>query len=330
MGIHGIIILGDNMNVEDIVVKKEPKIVFMGTPIFSVPVLEGLIEKYRVIAVVTQSDKKVGREGKICFSPVKKCALDHGIVVLQPTNLKEQYNEILELDPDIIITCAYGKILPKEILDYPKFGCINVHASLLPKYRGGAPIHRAIMNGDKKSGITIMYMAEGMDDGDIIKQRQVEINDTDTTSILHDKLSILGRDLMLEVLPSIYDGTNSRTPQEESDVTFAPIITKSDERIDFTKSAYEIYNKIRGLNDFPGAYFILDGKRIKVYESYIKEEYHIDKLDGEILNVSKDGLEVKVNNGVIVFTILQKEGKPRMNIKEFCNGLRENLVGKVL
>lgn len=318
------------MNVEDIVVEKEPKIIFMGTPEFCVPVLDALIQNYKVIAIVTQNDKKVGREGKIVFSPVKKKALEHEIVVLQPTNLKEQYNEIIELDPDLIITCAYGKILPKELLDYPKYGCINVHASLLPKYRGGAPIHRAIMNGEVKSGITIMYMDEGMDDGDIIKQREVCIKSTDTTKILHDKLSVLGSELLLEVLPSILEGTNDRIKQDKNLVSFASIITTEDEKIDFTKSAYQIYNQIRGLNDFPGAYFIMDGKRIKVYESYVKEEYHLDKLDGQIINVSKEGLEIKVNNGVIVFTVLQKEGKPKMHIKDFVNGLKDDIIGKVL
>lgn len=318
------------MNVEDIIIKRDPKIIFMGTPEFSVPVLDVLIKNYKVIAVVTQPDKKVGREGRIVFSPIKKKALENELVIIQPTNLKEQYNEILELDPDLIVTCAYGQMLPKEILDYPKYGCINVHASLLPKYRGGAPIHRAIMNGDKESGVTIMYMAEGMDSGDIIKQESVIIEDTDSTSILHDKLSILGGKLLLDVLPSIFDGTNNRIKQDESLVTYAPIIKKEDELIDFTRSAYEIYNQVRGLNDFPGAYFMMDGRRIKVYESYIKEEYHLDKLDGEIINVSKEGLEVKVNNGVIVFTILQKEGKPKMHIRDFVNGLKEDIIGKVL
>ena len=318
------------MNIEDIVIKKEPKIIFMGTPDFSVPILESLIENYKVIAVVTQPDKKVGREGKIVFSPVKKKAIENNIVVIQPWNLKEQYNEITELDPDMIVTCAYGKILPKEILDYPKYGCINVHASLLPKYRGGAPIHRAMMNGDKTTGITIMYMDIGMDSGDIISQEKVDIKDTDTTEILHDELSNMGAKLLIKTLPSIFEGKNSRIKQDESLVTYAPIITKEDEKIDFSKTALEIYNKIRGLNSFPGAYFILDGKRIKVYESYIKDEYYAERLNGEIVSVSKDGIEVKVSNGVIVFTVIQKEGKPKMLAKDFINGLKENIVGKVL
>lgn len=318
------------MNIEDIIIKKEPKIIFMGTPDFSVPILEALIKNYKVVAVVTQPDKKVGREGKIVFSPVKKKAIENNIVVIQPDDLKEQYNEIIELEPDMIVTCAYGKILPKVILDYPKYGCINVHASLLPKYRGGAPIHRAIMNGDKVTGITIMYMDIGMDSGDIISQKEIDIKNTDTTEILHDELSKMGAQLLIDTMPLIFEGKNNRIKQEESLVTYAPIITREDERIDFSKTALEIYNKIRGLNSFPGAYFLLDGKRVKVYDSYIKNEYYAERLDGEIVSVSKDGIEVKVSNGVIVFTIIKKEGKQLMKAKDFVNGLKNNIVGKVL
>jgi len=241
------------MNIEDIEIKREPRVVFMGTPTFSVPVLEALIKNYKVKAVVTQPDKQVGRSGKIAKPPVKVVAEENNIVVIQLDKIKEQYQEVIDLEPDLIVTCAYGQILPKELLDYPKYGCINVHASLLPKLRGGAPIHRSIINGETKTGITIMYMAEGMDDGDIISQKEIEILDTDTASTLHDKLSILGSDLLIETLPSILDGTNERTPQESSLATFAPIIKKEDEKIDFNKTSKEVYNQIRGLNSFPGA-----------------------------------------------------------------------------
>ena len=318
------------MNIEDIVLQKPLRIVFMGTPDFSVPVLDALIKNYKVKAVVTQPDKQVGRSGKIAKPPVKILAENNNILVIQLNKIKEQYQEIIDLDPDLIVTCAYGQILPKELLDYPRLGCINVHASLLPKLRGGAPIHRAIIEGHSKSGITIMYMAPGMDDGDIISQKEVEITDIDTASTLHDKLSKLGSELLIETLPSIIKGTNKRIPQEESKVTYAPIIKSNDEKIDFSKTSKEIYNQIRGLNSFPGAYFILDGKRFKVWESIIVEEYFPSNLDGEIVKIYKEGIGIKTHNGVIVLTVIQPEGKPRMKSKDYLNGLKESLVGKII
>ena len=318
------------MNVEDIVIKREPRVVFMGTPDFSVPILDALIKNYKVKAVVTQPDKQVGRSGKIAKPPVKILAEDNNILVIQLNKIKEQYQEIIDLDPDLIVTCAYGQILPKELLDYPKYGCINVHASLLPKLRGGAPIHRAIMEGHSKSGVTIMYMAPGMDDGDIISMKEVEITDIDTASTLHDKLSKLGSELLIETLPSIIEGTNKRIPQNEREVTFAPIIKPNDEKIDFSKTTKEIYNQIRGLNSFPGAYFILDGKRFKVWESVIVEEYFPNKLDGEIVKVYKEGIGVKTHNGIIVLKVIQPEGKSRMSAKDYLNGIKQSLVGKVI
>ena len=318
------------MNIENIEVKKELRIVFMGTPEFSVPILESLINNYKVKAVITQPDKQVGRSGKIVFPPVKKKALENDILVIQLDNIKEQYQEIIELDPDLIVTCAYGQILPKELLDYPKLGCINVHASLLPKLRGGAPIHRAIMEGYSKSGVTIMYMAPGMDDGDMISKKEVEITDIDTASTLHDKLSKLGSELLIEPLPSIINGTNERIPQDSNEVTYAPIIKPVDEKIDFSKTTRQIYNQIRGLNSFPGAYFMLDGKRFKVWESIIIDEYFQGSLDGEIVKIYKEGIGVKTHNGVIVLTVIQPEGKSRMNAKDYLNGLKESLIGKII
>lgn len=318
------------MDIESIEIKREPRVVFMGTPDFSVPILDALIKNYKVKAVVTQSDKQVGRNGKIAKPPVKILAEENNIVVIQLNKIKEQYQEIIDLDPDLIVTCAYGQILPKELLDYPKYGCINVHASLLPKLRGGAPIHRAIMNGYKKSGITIMYMAPGMDDGDIISQREVIIEDTDTTAILHDKLSKLGSELLIETLPSIIAGTNKRIPQNPNEVTFAPTIKSVDEKIDFSKTNIQIYNQIRGLNSFPGAYFMLDGKRIKVWESIIGDEYFSGKLDGEIVKIYKEGIGVKTSNGVIILTVIQPEGKSKMMAINYINGLHESLIGKVI
>ena len=197
---------------------KDIKVVFMGTPEFSVPVLEGLIENYQVIGVVSQPDRKVGRKQEVVFSPVKQVAISHDIPVFQPEKIRVDYEDILDLKPDIIITCAYGQIIPKAILDFPKYGCINVHASLLPKLRGGAPIQKAIIDGYSKTGITIMYMDEAMDSGDIISQREIPILDNDTMETLHDKLSILGKELLLDTLPSIIDGFVIRIKQDEKEV----------------------------------------------------------------------------------------------------------------
>ena len=215
---------------------EQVKVVFMGTPDFSVPVLEGLIENYQVIGVVTQPDRKVGRRQEVVFSPVKEVALKHNIPVFQPEKIRSDYTDILALEPDIIITCAYGQIIPKEILEYPKYGCINVHASLLPKLRGGAPIHHAIIDGYDKTGITIMYMDEAMDSGDIISQRETKILDTDTVESLHDRLSRLGRELLMDTLPSILDGSAKRIKQDLASVTYAYNIQREEEYLYFNKN----------------------------------------------------------------------------------------------
>jgi len=319
------------MNIEDINIEKELKIIFMGTPEFSVPVLDALHKKYKVRAVVTQVDKPVGRKGIIKKTPVKEYAEDNTILVLQPEKIKDSVEEIIALEPDLIVTCAYGQILPKELLDYPAYGCINVHASLLPKLRGGAPIHRAILNDYKETGITIMYMAEGMDDGDIISQSKIEITDLDTASTLHDKLSELGSKLLIETLPSILDGTSTRTPQDEKEVTFGLNIKRDDEKISFSKTKRQIYNQIRGLNSWPGAYCMMDGKILKIWNSRITDNYYPEKFDGEITNIYLDGIGVKVSNGEIVITELQLEGKKKMLAPDFLNGLdKKSLIGKIL
>lgn len=307
---------------------KDYKVIFMGTPEYSVPVLKSLIENYNVIGVVTQPDKEVGRGKEVEFSPIKKVALENNIKVLQPEKIRNNFDCVLELNPDIIITCAYGQIIPKEILDYPKFGCINVHASLLPKYRGGAPIHRAILNGEKETGITIMYMAPGMDDGDIISQEKVIIRDDETVGELHDELSLLGPKLLLETLPSIFAGTNKRIKQDESKVTLAKIIKKEDEIIDFDDLSINIYNKIRGLNPYPGAYSLLDNKRVKIYKSRI-EKSNSKEIPGTIIDILKDGIVVKTKDSSIVIEELKMEGKKKMTTKEYLNGVKkEELINK--
>ena len=253
--------------------KQEIRIVFMGTPEFSVPVLEGLIESYQVVGVVTQPDKEVGRKKEIRFSPVKETAIKNQIPVFQPQNIKKEYEEILNLKPDLIVTCAYGQIIPKVLLDFPKYRCINVHASLLPKLRGGAPIHKAIINNYLRTGITIMYMVEKMDAGDIIAQRETIIEKEDNVGTLHDRLSLMGKELLLETIPDLIKGKIKPIPQNEEEVTYAWNITREEEKIDFTKPTLDIYNQIRGLSPFPGSYAILDGKIVKIYASRISSRW---------------------------------------------------------
>ena len=317
------------MNIDDIKIEKEPVIVFMGTPDFAVPILEGLIENYKVRMVVTQPDKPVGRNQILKQTPIKEVANEHNILCLQPTKISDILGDISSIKPDIIITCAYGQILPVEMLAIPRLGCINVHASLLPKLRGGAPIHRAIMEGFEETGITIMYMAEGMDNGDIISQEAIKILPEDTTSLLHDKLSILGKELLLKTLPSILNGTNKRYPQNEEEATYGFVIKKEDEKIMFGNTAREIINQIRGLSLYPGAYCFFDDKRLKIYEAYRIDNTHQNAIPGEITAIYKDGFGVKVLNGEIVVTEVGLEGKSKTDSVSFING-HKDLVGKVL
>lgn len=307
------------------------KVIFMGTPEFSLPVLEGLNSKYNVVMVVCQPDKPSNR-GVVQYSPVKDFAIKNNIKVFQPVNVKNEYHEILSEKPDLIVTCAYGQIIPKEILDYPKYGCINVHASLLPKLRGGAPIHRAIIEGHKETGITIMKMKEKMDAGDIISQVKIEILDDDTVGTLHDKLSVLARDLLLSTIPNIISGNINLVRQNEEEATFAWNIKREDEKIDFSKTTREIYNQIRGLNPWPGAYAILSGRIIKIWASrYGDKFFNEEVLNGQIVELYKDGIGVKTSNGEIIITELQLEGKRRMLANEFMNGVvnKELLVGRM-
>jgi methionyl-tRNA formyltransferase len=316
------------MDLNNLEVEKNLKIVYMGTPDFSATVLKGLVENYKVRAVVSQPDRMVGRNKEVRLTPVKQVANDNTILVIQPEKIKEAVDEVLAFEPDLIITCAYGQIIPKAILDYPRLGCINVHASLLPKLRGGAPIHRCILEGHSKTGITIMYMSEKMDAGDMIMQREIEIENEDTAETLHDKLSILGRDLLLEVLPSIINGTNERTKQDESQVTYGFNISREDEKLDFNKTSRQIYNHIRGLNSWPGAYTKLDGKILKIWSSRVSDNVP-QGFNGTITAIYKDGFGVKTANGEIVVTEVQMEGKKRMSGADFANGYKD-LVGKML
>lgn len=310
---------------------KDLNVIFMGTPEFSVNILNSLLSNTNVIAVVTKPDKLVGRKQELTESAVKKVALENKIKVIQPTKIREEYQSIIDLNPDIIITCAYGQFLPKEILDYPKYGCINVHSSLLPKLRGGAPIHKAIIDGYTTTGITIMYMGAKMDNGDIISQKSIEIDKTDNVATLHDKLSLLGAELLMETLPNIISGQANRIVQNEEEVTFAYNITREDEHIDFNKTKIEVFNQIRGLNPWPVAYTTLDDEEIKIFEVIIGENLYNEKSNGEIVKLYKDGLGIKVSDGEIILKTIKPSGKKKMSVRDYINGFKEknNLIGKV-
>lgn len=298
----------------------DKRIVFMGTPEFAIPVLNELIKNYNVVLVVSQPDREKDRKGNLLMTPTKKLAIDYNIDVYQPTKIKEEYEKILKYKPDIIITCAYGQILPNEILNYPKYGCINVHGSLLPKYRGGAPIHHAIINGEKETGITIMYMDSKMDSGDIIYQSKIEIGDNDNLDKIYKEMSFLGARTLLEILPQIFEGTNSRIKQDETLVSFGLNITKEEEKIDFNQSSLRIHNKIRGLSSIPGAYALINDKRMKIYESKLTD-IPSKNVPGTIVKIDKNGILVSTNDKDIIITDIKLEGKKRCLVKDFINGI---------
>lgn len=309
---------------------KKIKVIFMGTPTFAVPVLEKLIENTNVILVVSQPDREKDRKGNILETPTKKLAKEHNIEVYQPVKIKDEYQKIIDLNPDIIITCAYGQIIPEAILNYPKFGCINVHGSLLPKLRGGAPIHHAIINGDKETGITIMYMSKSMDAGDIISQRKLPILENDKLDDIYTKMSYLGSELLIDTLPQIIDGTANRIKQNPEEVTFGYNITKEEEKINFNEYSQKIHNKIRGLSSIPGSYCILDDKRLKVYESFLTSTPS-SLPPGTISNIDKKGIYVNTKDNIIMLTDIKLEGKKRCKVSDFVNGIKlEDYVGKVL
>lgn len=301
----------------------------MGTPSFAVPILEEVIKKYNVVMVVSQPDREKDRKGNIIYSPCKQLALDNNIEVFQPIKIKDEYQKILDIKPDIIITAAYGQIIPSIILDYPKYGCINVHGSLLPKLRGGAPVHHAIINGDKVAGVTIMYMDKKMDSGDIISQASTDIGEDTTLDELYSRLSYMGRDLLIDTLPSIFNGTNKRIKQNEEEVTYGLNITKEEEKINFNNSINDIHNRIRGLSSIPGAYAILNGKRMKIYKS-IKTNILSNDKAGVIVKIDSDGIYVTTNDYIIRLIDIKLEGKKRCLVKDFINGIKkEDYIGEV-
>ena len=290
----------------------------MGTPDFAVTILETLIQNTNVVLVVSQPDKKVGRKQILTKTPIHEVADKYGIPVFQPEKIKNDYERILEVKPDIIITCAYGQIIPKVLLDLPRLGCINVHASLLPKLRGGAPLHHAIIDGLDKTGVTIMYMDEAMDTGDIISTISYDIKSSDTTENIHDTLRELGAKLLIDTLPSIVTGTNRRIKQNETEATYGYNITREEEHIDFNKKGVEIDRLVRGLYSWPLANTIIGDTEYKIVAGYfIKGKGN----PGTISDISKKVLGIGCLDGTYYVTKIKPAGKKIMDIKDFLNGI---------
>lgn len=298
------------------------RVVFMGTPDFAVATLEAIINAgHEVAGVVTQPDKPKGRGKNMQFTPVKEVAIASGIPVYQPVKVKEPdfIEKLKKLDPEVIVVVAFGQILPKEILDMPKYGCVNVHASLLPKYRGAAPIQWAVIDGEKESGVTTMFMEEGLDTGDMLKKTVVPLEEDETGGSLHDKLAAAGADLLIETLKELEEGTAVRTKQDDTLSNYAKMLDKQLGRIDFMKSAEEIERLIRGLNPWPSAFTGIDGKTLKIWSATVIEK-EIQGEFGEVVEVNKDSLLVKTGKGLLQLDEVQLEGKKRMEIDAFLRG----------
>lgn len=303
------------------------KIIFMGTPDFAKTSLEKLIEKgYEISLVIAQPDRQKGRGKKIQMCEVKEYALSKNLEVFQPNRIKEKsaVEYIKSFSPDIIIVVAYGQILSKEILDIPKYGCINVHGSLLPKYRGAAPIHWAIINGEKTTGVTTMYMDTGMDTGDMILKKEIAINDTDTTGQLYPIIADLGGDALIETIENIENGQFFREAQDNELATYASLLKKEDGQIDFNKTAIEIKNKVRGLNPWPCCYTSINGDVLKILECEIFKKFNTGK-NGEVMEINKKGFVIKTEDSSILITKLQKQGKKPMDTPSFLLGYKINI-----
>ena len=307
------------------------KTIFMGTPDFSIDSLKYIYENTDLKAVFTKVDKVNARGNKVNYSPVKQFALEHNIDIVQPRTLRNN-EEVLEIikkyDPELIVVVAYGMIIPKEIIDYPKYGIINVHSSLLPKYRGAAPIHAAILNGDDKTGVSIMYIDEKLDEGDVICSLETDITEEDNLGTLHDRLKILGAKGLGQAIDLIKSGKVNAIKQDHSLATFVKPIKKEETKVDFKDSSRNIFNKIRGLNPFPEAYTILDGKVLKLYDSKIVE-YSGNEVPGTVINLNKEGILVKTSDGAILLKEVKLEGKRKQKALDFING-RQIEINKIL
>ena len=301
----------------------------MGTPDFAVPSLKMLIDEgYDIPAVLTRKDKPKGRGNKVSFTPIKEVALENDIEVLQPENMKDEglLEKLKSYNPDLFVTAAYGKILTKDILDIPKYGCINVHGSLLPEYRGAAPIHRAIIDGKDKTGITTMFTDVGLDTGDILLKKEIEITDDMTVGILHDKMANLGAVTLKETLELLKEGKLEREKQDDSKATYAALITKEDGHICWQDSARDIYNRVRGTNPWPGAYTSYDGQRVKIFKASILEDTYPNA--GQIMKVDKN-IYVATGDGTLAIEELQFENSKRMATEAYLLGHKIE-EGKVL
>lgn len=298
------------------------RVIFMGTPDFAVPSLEALLTKYEVVLVVTQPDKPKGRGKKMVPTPVKACALEHGIPVLQPEKVKEPefVEQLRSYEPDLIAVTAFGQILSEPILEMPKYGCINVHGSLLPKYRGAAPMQWSIIDGEKVTGITTMYMAKGLDSGDMLLKAEVEITDEDTFATIHDKMAVTGANLLLDTLDQLEAGTLERIPQDHDAATYAPMITKETGHIDWSKNRQDIINLIRGLNPVPAAYTIYEEEVLKIFGAVISDVQADGAANGEIVAVVKKGFVVKCGDGCLLITEVQARGGKRMMTDAYLRG----------
>ena len=298
------------------------KIVFMGTPDIAVGCLQAIIdEKHEILGVVTQPDKPVGRGKKLGMPPVKELALKYNLKVYQPVKARdEEFVTLLkELNPDLIVVVAFGQILPKSILDIPKLGCINVHVSLLPKYRGAAPINWVIINGEKKTGVTTMYMDEGLDTGDMILTSEFDLDNEITAGQLHDKMAILGAKTLKETIELIEKGEAPRIPQNHDEFTYAPIMNKSLGNINWNNSAHDIHNLVRGVNPWPSAYTTYNGITMKIWKTEVLNEVS-EKTPGTILNVDKDGIKISTKDNTILVKEIQMPGKKRVEVSEYIKG----------
>ena len=297
------------------------KVVFMGTPEFAVPTLQALIDHHQVAAVVTQPDRQRGRGKKVQFSPVKEKAAEYKIPVLQPEKARDEefIQELETIAPDVIVVVGYGQILPERILNLPKYGCINVHGSLLPKYRGAAPIQWAVLNGEEKTGITTMYMEKGLDTGDMIDKAEVVLDPKETAGSLHDKLMNLGADLLLETLDKLEKGTIVRTKQDDSQSCYAKMLSKEMGRMDFSRSAKELEQWIRGMNPWPSAYTTMNGKTLKIWDADVVS-YEGSVEPGTVVKVTKDTIIVAAGEGALALKEIQLAGKKRMPVQAFLLG----------
>ncbi len=303
------------------------KIVFMGTPIFATAVLDALLKiDVNVVAVVTQPDKKVGRKQVLTASPVKQLALKNDIPVLQPTRVMDCLEDLQSFQPDAIVTCAYGMFLPQAILDVPQIECINVHASLLPKYRGGAPIHRAVMAGENQTGISLMRMIKKMDAGEVFVKESIAIGQDDTTTEVYDRLMVVAHRMIKEHLLDILNLQIPPIPQDDSEVTFAPIITADDERINLSNDGETIYNQIRGLIQFPYGYVLISDLKVKIIDALFVKEQHNHKIN-TIIGFDQQSMIVAIFDGLLYIKQVQIQGKKIMNATQIKNGYGRQWMG---